>query len=177
MPPRPVTVDTTPRCARPSTGFPIPVPTAQRLCCDAVLQAVIVRPDGTVDQLCAERRSASRQQRRMLAAMYRTCAHPHCEIGFSSCRVHHVEWFSRGGRTVIANLLPLCEQHHHLVHEGGWSLAIDGDRRVTWLRPDGSVWLIDDGPNRSARGSPGRSSTATDSPPQGPAPPGTSRAA
>lgn len=132
-------------------GVRVPVPTSQRLCCDAVVQAVIVRPDGTVDRLCAERRSASRQQRRMLAAMYRRCAHPHCDVGFSACRIHHVEWFSRGGATVIANLLPLCERHHHLVHEGRWSLSIAEDRRVTWLRPDGSVWLTDDGPNRTSR--------------------------
>ena len=131
-------------------GVPVPVSTAQRLCCDAVVQAVVVRPDGTADQLCAERRTANRQQRRLLAAMYRSCAHPHCDVGFSNCRIHHVEWFSNGGRTVVANLLPLCERHHHLVHEGGWSLTIDGDRRVSWVRPDGNLWLTDDGPPRTA---------------------------
>ncbi|MDW3214231.1 MAG: HNH endonuclease [Ilumatobacteraceae bacterium] len=132
-------------------GAPLPVATVQRLCCEAVLQAVIVRPDGTVDQICAEQRTASRQQRRMLAAMYRTCAHPHCEVGFSRCRIHHVEWFTRGGRTVMANLLPLCETHHHLVHEGGWNLTIDPDRRVTWVKPDGTVWQTDHGPPRTGR--------------------------
>lgn len=130
-------------------GVPVPVPTAQRLCCEAVVQAVVVRPDGTVDRICAERRTANRHQRRMLAAMYRTCAHPHCEVGFSNCRIHHVEWFSNGGRTIVANLLPLCERHHQLVHEGGWSLTIDGDRCVTWVRPDGGIWLVDDGPSRT----------------------------
>jgi hypothetical protein len=129
-------------------GEPVPAATMQRLCCEAVLQAVIVQPDGSVDQLCAERRTANRQQRRMLAAMYRTCAHPHCEVGFSRCRIHHVEWFTRGGRTVLANLLPLCETHHHLVHEGGWNLAIDDDRTVTWVRPDDTIWHIDTGPSR-----------------------------
>ena len=137
-------------------GAPVPVATVQRLCCEAVLQAVVVRPDGTVDQICAERRTANRQQRRMLAAMYRTCAHPHCEVGFSRCRIHHVEWFTRGGRTVLANLLPLCETHHHLVHEGGWNLSIDPDRTVTWIKPDGTIWKADSGPLRTgqSRGTP-----------------------
>ncbi len=137
-------------------GAPVPVATVQRLCCEAVLQAVVVRPDGTVDQICAEQRTAGRQQRRMLAAMYRTCAHPHCEVGYSRCRVHHVEWFTRGGRTVVANLLPLCETHHHLVHEGGWNLSIDTARTVTWIKPDGTVWQTDSGPPRTgrARGTP-----------------------
>jgi hypothetical protein len=129
-------------------GQPVPVATVQRLCCEALLQAVIVHPDGTVDRLCAEQRSANRKQRRMLAAMYATCAHPHCQVGFSQCRIHHIVWWTGGGKTVLANLLPLCETHHHLVHEGGWNLTMDADRRVSWTRPDGSVWKIDNGPNR-----------------------------
>ncbi|MFW2335910.1 HNH endonuclease signature motif containing protein, partial [Ilumatobacter sp.] len=76
------------------------------------------------------------------------CAHPHCEVGFSQCRVHHVEWFTRGGKTVLANLHPLCETHHHRVHEGGWNLTIDADRSVTWVRPDGTIWHTDTGPSR-----------------------------
>ena len=130
-------------------GVSVPVPAAQRMCCEAILQAVIVNPDGTVDRLCAEQRTANRQQRRMLAAMYRTCAHPLCEVPFTNCRIHHVEWFTRGGATVLANLLPLCETHHHLVHEGGWDLTIDDRRHVTWQRPDGSTWMVDAGPDRT----------------------------
>ena len=49
---------------------------------------------------------------------------------------------------MLANLLPLCETHHHLVHEGGWNLTIDDQRHVTWYRPDGTVWCTDTGPNR-----------------------------
>ena len=129
-------------------GVQLPVTTVQRLCCEAIIQAVVVNPDGTVDQLCAEQRTANRAQRRMLAAMYSTCAHPHCQVPFSACRIHHIEWWTNGGRTVLDNLLPVCETHHHLVHEGGWQLSMDNRRRVTWTRPDGSVWLTDTGPNR-----------------------------
>ena len=132
-------------------GHDLPVSTAQRLCCEAIVQAVIVQPDGTVGEICAEQRTANRAQRRRLAAMYATCAHPLCEIGFSQCRIHHIVWFSQGGPTVLANLVPLCETHHHLVHEGGWSLAMDDERRLTWIRPDGAVWTTTDGPNRRPR--------------------------
>lgn len=131
-------------------GSALPVATVRRLCCEAVIQAVIVQPDGTVDQLCAAQRTASRPQRRMLEAMYASCAHPHCQVPFTACRIHHVVWWTNGGKTVLGNLLPLCETHHHLVHEGGWSLAIDEHRSVTWTRPDGSVWLVDPGPDRTA---------------------------
>jgi len=49
-------------------GVTLPVATVQRLCCEAVIQAVLVNPDGTVDRLCAEQRTANRAQRRLLAA-------------------------------------------------------------------------------------------------------------
>ena len=129
-------------------GQPIPVSTMQRLCCEAIISAVIVNPDGTVDQLCEELRTANRAQRRQLAAMYSTCADPHCQVAFSQCRIHHIIWWTRGGKTVLANLLPLCETHHHQVHEGGWNLSIDNKRAVSWLRPDNTLRQTVDGPNR-----------------------------
>jgi hypothetical protein len=130
-------------------GAPVPVSMMQRLCCEALIQAVIVNPDGTIDQVCAELRTANRQQRRMLEAMYTTCAHPHCTVSFSACRIHHIIWWTNGGKTILPNLLPLCEPHHHLVHEGGWNLSMDDQRHVTWTRPDGTIWHTDTGPNRS----------------------------
>ena len=123
-----------------SDGTPIPVATAQRLCCEAIIAAVVVDPDGTIRELCVEQRTANRAQRRALRAMYRTCAHPNCEVGFDHCRIHHIKWWSRGGKTELSNLLPLCETHHHLVHEGGWQLTMASDRVTTWIRPNGTTW-------------------------------------
>lgn len=85
-------------------------------------------------------RTANRQQRRALRAMYRTCAHPDCTVAFAACKAHHVRWWWRHlGPTDLDNLIPLCEQHHHLVHEGGWTLAMTPDRVTTWTRPDGTI--------------------------------------
>jgi hypothetical protein len=49
-------------------------------------------------------------------------------------------WWEHHGPTDLANLAPVCETHHHLVHEGGWRLTLDRDRVATWTRPDGTVW-------------------------------------
>ena len=49
------------------------------------------------------------------------------------------DWWDHGGRTDLANLLPLCEAHHHLVHEGHWTLTVSPDRTITLRRPDGSL--------------------------------------
>jgi hypothetical protein len=39
----------------------------------------------------------------------------------------------------MASPVPLFSVHHHLVHEGGWTLRLQPDRTVTVLRPDGST--------------------------------------
>ncbi len=53
--------------------------------------------------------------------MYRTCGHPGCTVRFADCEIHHVIDWDHHGPTNLANLLPLCTRHHHLVHEGGWT--------------------------------------------------------
>ncbi|HQZ36850.1 MAG TPA: HNH endonuclease signature motif containing protein, partial [Ilumatobacteraceae bacterium] len=54
-------------------------------------------------------------------------------------KIHHVHWWRRGGCTDLDNLLPLCSKHHHLVHEGGWALALQPDRTLIITLPDGTV--------------------------------------
>lgn len=50
---------------------------------------------------------------------------------------HHVEHWSAGGETSLANLMLLCWQHHQLVHEGGFSIEKDYRDRWFFRRPDG----------------------------------------
>jgi hypothetical protein len=138
-------------------GTPIPVSTARRLCCDANIIPIVLGSDGEVLDVGQAERTANRQQRRALRAMHRTCAHPDCTVTFDNCRIHHVRFFRDGGPTSIDNMLPICEQHHHLVHEGGWKLTMTPDRVATWQRPDGTVWRIESTINRRpAEYEPGR---------------------
>jgi len=121
-------------------GIPLPVSTVRRLCCDAEVLPAVLGGDGEVLDVGRSKRTANRYQRRALRAMHRTCAHPDCTIGFSACRIHHIRWWwKHRGPTDINNLLPLCEKHHHLVHEGRWSLTMTADRVTTWTRPDGII--------------------------------------
>ena len=131
----------TPRDLRDPDGVPLPVSTVRRLCCEAEIVPVVLGSDGEVLDVGRTERTANRAQRRALRAMHRTCAHPDCTVGFSACRIHHVKWWwEHNGPTDIDNLLPLCERHHHVVHEGGWTLTMTPDRVVTWIRPDGVVY-------------------------------------
>ena len=81
---------------------------------------------------------ATREQRLALRGMYRTCAYPGCSVRFADCEIHHAPDWHHGGRADLHSLLPLCDQHHHLVHEGGWLLSLQPDRTITIRRPDGT---------------------------------------
>ncbi len=123
-----------------SDGVDLPVSTLRRLCCDAeIIPVVMDGPTRVLDE-GRSKRTATPEQRHALRAMHRTCAFPGCSVGFESCRIHHVDWWSRDvGPTDLANLLPVCEHDHHRVHEGGWIVELDDDRTATWTRPDGFV--------------------------------------
>ena len=53
-------------------------------------------------------------------------------------QAHHIEWWERGGRTDLENLVLVCFFHHKLVHEYGWAVRRDADGAVNWSRPDGT---------------------------------------
>ena len=123
-----------------SEGQHLPVDTLRRLCCDASVVPIVLGGAGEVLDAGRQCRLANRAQRRALRAMYRTCAHPDCTVPFDSCRIHHVIYWQRGGPSDLDNMIPLCERHHHFVHEGGWTLQLFPHRRTTWRTPDGTVY-------------------------------------
>jgi hypothetical protein len=122
-----------------SDGQPIPPDTIRRLGCDADIIPIVLGGDGVPLDQGRACRLATRDQRRALRAMYQTCGHPGCQVRFDACRIHHVQWWEHFGPTDLANLIPLCERHHHLVHEGHWNLTLKPDRTITLRRPDGSL--------------------------------------
>lgn len=123
-----------------SDGVPLPVSAVRRLACEADVYPVVMGADGVVLDMGRTKRTVTPQQRRALKSMHRTCGGPECTVGFDSTRAHHVRFWTRDtGPTDIDNLLPLCEIHHHLVHEGGWQLSMTPDRVATWRLPDGTI--------------------------------------
>ena len=103
-----------------------------------VRNGVIVSAAGSLD-LGRTTRLANRAQRRALRALYRGCAVPGCDIPFDRCTIHHVVWWRHGGHTDLQNLLPVCNRHHHLVHDRGWQLALGPNRELTVTTPSGRV--------------------------------------
>ncbi len=115
-------------------GMPISSKTVQRLACDGTLHRVI-KADSVVVDVGRATRSVSASQWRALKARHRTCAAPECDRPINMTSPHHIEFWARGGRSDLPNLLPLCYHHHRLVHEGGWQVIRAGEG-VKFIAPE-----------------------------------------
>ncbi len=123
-----------------SDGAALPPASVRRLLCEGRVTPIIVDSGGMALDAGRTIRHANRVQRRALRAMYRCCAFGDCDIEFDRCEIHHVLSWELGGPTDLANLLPLCSRHHHVVHEGRWRLDLAADRLLTIEQPDGTVF-------------------------------------
>ena len=66
----------------------------------------------------------------------RGCVFPGCRhTRFLHC--HHIEHWLHGGETRVENLVMLCSFHHHLVHEGGWTIRRNEDDGFRFRPPEG----------------------------------------
>ena len=117
---------------------PISTETARRLACDATLRPLIVDGRGGLVAFGTATRTIAPAMRSLVVRRDLYCR-------FSGCRarideVHHVVFYSRGGVTRSDNLIGLCWHHHHLVHDGRWSIEGDANRDVKITGPDGRLW-------------------------------------
>jgi hypothetical protein len=103
-----------------------------------IRNGVVLHAPGQLD-LGRASRVASRAQRRALRGLYATCAIPGCAVKYDNCKLHHLIWWENGGTTDLHNMLPLCEKHHHCVHDRGWTLTLGPRRELTVQTPDGHV--------------------------------------
>ena len=81
------------------------------------------------------------RRRRASAALRRAARERDtCRCRFPGCEsrrvdLHHIQYWSHGGRTSLDNLISLCKYHHMLVHDRGYLIAATTRRRVRLLPP------------------------------------------
>jgi hypothetical protein len=115
--------------------------TWRRVACDCALDLVKVDEAGKVLDVGRRTRTIPPALARALDVRDAgRCRFPGCNHRRFLDR-HHVEHWSQHGETKLDNLLTLCSAHHRLVHEGGWTVELDGDE-ARFFRPDGTplVW-------------------------------------
>ena len=116
-------------------GIPIPVDSVRRLLCDSKVEYSVDGPDGTCVGIGRADRQPPRWLRRRCLKRDGTCRFPGC--GRRIRQVHHIHHWTDGGVTDTCNLAGLCWEHHHLVHEGGWTIEGNADGELTFTSPFG----------------------------------------
>ncbi|MHA7144364.1 HNH endonuclease signature motif containing protein [Arthrobacter sp. TmT3-37] len=109
--------------------------TIRRIACDADIIPIILGGAGQVLDLGRAQRLFPPHLRRALVARDKGCAFPDCTIPAPWCEAHHIDPWSRGGRTSISNGALLCSRHHHLIHQGTW--RIEPRSGIAWFHAPG----------------------------------------
>ncbi len=109
----------------------------ERLLCDSSVTRVVTGPRGLPIDVGRERRTVSSTLRKALIVRDRGCRFPGCGRPPGWCDAHHVQFWRHGGPTDQSNLVFVCDHHHHVLHQPGWTATFDGSQfRV--FKPDGS---------------------------------------
>jgi hypothetical protein len=119
-------------------GPAISVSTAQMLTCTAALSWMRHDRDGTLLDVGRRRRRPSGALRRAARERDRCrCRYPGCES--RRIDLHHIQYWSHGGRTSLKNMICLCRYHHLLVHDRGYLIAAAPGGAFTFYDPGGTV--------------------------------------
>lgn len=62
-----------------------------------------------------------------------------CSTPFGWCQIHHFWHWTDLGPSDLWNMGPLCNHHHHQVHDVGYFIAQTHDGTLALLAPDGTV--------------------------------------
>jgi hypothetical protein len=138
--------------------------TARRLACDCPTSPLSADDQG--NPLHLGRRTRRIRGRVARAVRYRD--HGRCQAaGCTNAATisHHIRHWARGGPTCLINLISLCDGHHWLVHDGGWTIAVTRPGAWRFYTPDGRR-LDTDSRSPTTMGRLGRSTGRCISPPQ-----------
>ena len=121
--------------------------TSRRLSCDAGVVHWLEHADGEPLSVGRKTRTIPPAIRRALKRRDGGCRFPGCTCT-RFVDAHHIRHWADGGETSMDNLTLLCRHHHRLVHEGGFSVAMDAAGQVRFTKPGGQA-LPDSGDTHS----------------------------
>jgi hypothetical protein len=115
-------------------GTRVSAETFRRIACDCGV--VAAAGNGVELNIGRRARSIPPAIRRALTLRDRGCRFPGC-THTRFLHGHHIQHWLHGGETSVTNLALLCTFHHHLVHEGGWTVARGENGELSFTAPDG----------------------------------------
>ena len=118
---------------RLADGSPIPIVELQRLALEANLLPSIFDTKAQDMWLGRKQRTASEAQRVALIARDQHCIG--CGANPLWCRAHHIIWWSKNGPTDVDNLVLVCDDCHHKIHDHGWQVYKHPETGKYHLKP------------------------------------------
>ncbi|MPY80416.1 MAG: DUF222 domain-containing protein [Actinophytocola sp.] len=115
---------------------PVTAEQARRLACDARIVPAVLGSNSEILDLGRETRTATRAQRRALAARDGGCVM--CSRTVRWCQAHHMVPWEHDGSSDVDNLCLLCSACHRLVHHAGWEVRMAAGGGPECLPP---AWL------------------------------------
>jgi 5-methylcytosine-specific restriction protein A len=119
---------------------PVSIDTVRRMAGGGSTVTWVCGDDGEILNWGRERRLFTRAQRLALTERDGGCAF--CGLPPGMTKAHHIDWWARDhGTTDLTNGILLCETCHHLIHDNGWGIRIDGTgihAKVWFLPPPGT---------------------------------------
>jgi hypothetical protein len=118
---------------------PIPADVARKLCADVpTLTRILTHPvTGTVLTLDRTRYRPSKRLAKWIRMRDGTCRFPGCGRKARTADIDHIIAWAEGGTTNPDNLECLCEAHHRLKHNSGWTPRSLGNGTIEWTSPSG----------------------------------------
>ncbi|MCQ3813473.1 MAG: DUF222 domain-containing protein, partial [Acidimicrobiia bacterium] len=114
-------------------GSPIPITELHKLALEANLLPSIFDTK-TQDMWLGRRlRTATEAQRIALIARDQCCIG--CGANPLWCQAHHIIWWSNNGPTNLENLVLVCNDCHHKIHDEGWQVHKHPDTGKYHLKP------------------------------------------
>ena len=109
--------------------------TLEQIGCSATLRRLVMAGDSTVLDMGRKTRLATPAQARAIRIRDAGCIFPSCDRPAHWCDIHHIDGFSKGGRTDVARMCCLCTRHHTLIHNSKWTIQINPDGTLTVSHP------------------------------------------
>jgi hypothetical protein len=113
------------------TGDVLSPGVVRRMACEAEIIPMVLGGDGEPLDVGRGRRLFTRSQRLALTARDHGCSFEACTVPATWCDAHHLDPWSRGGRTDLTNGALLCPRHHTHVHAHDLTATVT-TTGVTW---------------------------------------------
>ncbi len=122
------------KVAHLDTGESLSAGEVRRLACNARLLPAVLNGASLPLDLGRSARLFTEHQRTALGIRHQTCAADGCERPYAWCELHHQQAWSHGGKTDLADAIPLCHFHHQRIHDRGFHHTRGPDGGVIFHR-------------------------------------------